>query len=144
MFERVLVATDFGPGVSVAVEHALALAGGADSVLHFLHVVEERFDHSGYGLDRSAIALLQEKLRLAVERQLRDQAAQVAGRCRAILDVRVGVPAEEIVSAAQRHHVDLIVMGARGKAGVHRLLLGSTVAHVLRYAPCPTLTVAGS
>lgn len=56
-------------------------------------------------------------------------------------EIRAGDPSAEIVAAAQKHQADLIVMGATGRSGVRRLLMGSVVRHVLRQLPCSLLTV---
>jgi len=52
-----------------------------------------------------------------------------------------GAPAEEILRAAERHHVDLIVMGSKGLTGLDRYLLGSVSRKVARHAPCSVLVV---
>jgi nucleotide-binding universal stress UspA family protein len=60
------------------------------------------------------------------------------------MQVREGVPAEELVKVAAERQVTCIVLGHRGSALRHRLcrlLLGSTTAQVLRRAPCPVLLV---
>jgi nucleotide-binding universal stress UspA family protein len=49
------------------------------------------------------------------------------------------LPAEGILEAADEHHVDLIVMGGRGRGTFANLLLGSTSERVLRYAKVPVL-----
>jgi nucleotide-binding universal stress UspA family protein len=52
-----------------------------------------------------------------------------------------GNPADEIVAAAGDYETDLVVVGARGRGGVARLLLGSVSEKVLRDARCPVLIV---
>jgi hypothetical protein len=47
----------------------------------------------------------------------------------------------EILRAAVEGHCDLIVMGAHGRSGMERLLVGSVAAEVLHRAPCPALAV---
>lgn len=51
-------------------------------------------------------------------------------------DVVVGHPAEQIVLYAEKHAVDHIVMGHRGRSLFDRWLLGSVARHVIAYAPC--------
>ncbi|MBI2216878.1 MAG: universal stress protein [Candidatus Rokubacteria bacterium] len=55
-----------------------------------------------------------------------------------------GVPAREIVKYARDHAIDLIIMGTHGRTGMSRALLGSVAERVVRTAPCPVLTVAGT
>ncbi len=56
-------------------------------------------------------------------------------------EVREGSAAEGILSAAQEHAPDLIVMGSRGMSTVKGLLLGSVSLQVLHSAPCPVTIV---
>jgi nucleotide-binding universal stress UspA family protein len=55
--------------------------------------------------------------------------------------LRVGRPYEEILAGAKEQEVDLIVMATHGRGEVHRLLVGSVADKVIRFAPCPVLTV---
>lgn len=57
------------------------------------------------------------------------------------LELERGVPHEKILTAARKYAADLIVMGATGRSGLVRVLLGSTTRRVLRDLPCSMLTV---
>ena len=60
------------------------------------------------------------------------------------MQVREGVPAEKLAQVAAERQVTCMVLGYRGAALRHRmlrLLFGSTIAQVLRKAPCPVLLV---
>jgi universal stress protein E len=56
-------------------------------------------------------------------------------------EVRTGVVHEAINAAAREHGADLIVMGATGRSGLARVLLGSVTRRMLRDLPCALLTV---
>ena len=58
----------------------------------------------------------------------------------AVAEIREGHAAEEIVAAAQEHHVDVVVLGTRGLTGFQRLLVGSVARDVLQHAHCSVLT----
>ncbi|MCS6864096.1 MAG: universal stress protein [Gemmataceae bacterium] len=58
-----------------------------------------------------------------------------------VRDVRMGKPAEQIVAAAQEYQADLLAMGATGRTGLVRVLLGSVTRRVLRQLPCSLLLV---
>jgi nucleotide-binding universal stress UspA family protein len=50
-----------------------------------------------------------------------------------------GATVETILREARRLHADLVVLGSHGHGALHRALLGSVSAGVLRHAPCPLL-----
>ena len=55
--------------------------------------------------------------------------------------VRQGSPGPEILATAAENQHDLIVIGATGKTGVTRVLLGSTARLVVQKLPCSLLVV---
>jgi len=57
--------------------------------------------------------------------------------------LRIGSPAEVIVSMAEEQKADLIVMGTRGLGPIKERLLGSVSHRILTLAPCATLIVNG-
>lgn len=54
---------------------------------------------------------------------------------------RIGNPADEIITYAEQHEVDLIVSGARGLGAVARFFLGSTSTKILHHGHCSVLIV---
>jgi nucleotide-binding universal stress UspA family protein len=58
--------------------------------------------------------------------------------------VAVGVPEEEIASAASAQQADLIVMATHGRRGVDRLIHGSVAGEVVRRAQVPVLLLHGA
>lgn len=56
-------------------------------------------------------------------------------------DLRIGDPAHEILTSAQEHAADLIVIGARGLSAISRVLLGSVSDWICRHAPQSLLVV---
>lgn len=52
-----------------------------------------------------------------------------------------GSPAHQILTVAQEHGADLIVIGTRGNTGLKRLLLGSVARNVVAHATCSVLVV---
>jgi nucleotide-binding universal stress UspA family protein len=52
-----------------------------------------------------------------------------------------GPPGEALVDFALAEGCDLVVAGAQGLGFVHRLVVGSVTAHLLRHAPCSLLAV---
>jgi nucleotide-binding universal stress UspA family protein len=55
--------------------------------------------------------------------------------------LRVGKPADEILTVAKLYKADLIVTGAKGLGAIRRVLLGSVSARVAQHAHCGVLVV---
>jgi len=55
--------------------------------------------------------------------------------------LRLGKPAEELLTVAKEHKADLIVTGARGLGAINRWLLGSVSTRVVQHATCSVLVV---
>ncbi len=49
--------------------------------------------------------------------------------------------ADAIVSYAKDKHIDLIIIGTRGRSKLKSIVLGSVTSDVVRHAHCPVLTV---
>ena len=55
--------------------------------------------------------------------------------------VRLGKPADEILTVAKQHKADLIMTGAKGLGAISRVLLGSVSTRVVQHATCSVLVV---
>ena len=86
---------------------------------------------------------LQEKERLVVEEATAKALKDAEPAKPASVQVRsiAGFPAEELIGASKDS--DLIVLGARGGGGFHRLTLGSISSQVTHHASCPVVIVPG-
>jgi len=47
-----------------------------------------------------------------------------------------------ILGYINQHEFDLVVIGTHGRSGLEHFLIGSVAEKVVRYAPCPVLTIA--
>ena len=75
------------------------------------------------------------------DRLLEAVVAAGVAREQASSEVVTGDPTREILTAAKRLDIDLIVMARRGTGNLRRAVLGSVVQGVLRGASCPVLVV---
>ena len=55
--------------------------------------------------------------------------------------IEVGRPGPTLVDFANKHHIDLIVMGSRGLSSLKALFLGSVSHYVVQLAECPVLII---
>jgi universal stress protein A len=128
-FSNILCPVDFDQNSLAAVPYAAELALERNATLHLLHVLDpEAFS---FGKIESAA---QTKLE-----QISHQKLKVGTRYELL--VIAGDPAVEILQAATRLNIDLIVMATHGRTGLRRLALGSVAEPVVREARCPVLTV---
>jgi nucleotide-binding universal stress UspA family protein len=93
-----------------------------------------------------------EELYKTLEQSMREDGERLLDRVQSLLPMhagpstkhlRIGSPAEVIVSTAKEQKADLIVMGARGLGPVKERLLGSVSHRILTLASCATLIVKG-
>jgi nucleotide-binding universal stress UspA family protein len=57
--------------------------------------------------------------------------------------VEIADPASSLLSFAERHQADLVVVGTHGRTGLLRFVVGSVAEQVIRRARVPVLTVHG-
>ena len=143
--KKVLCPIDCSPGSKVALEYGLFVAkhfGGRAHVLHVWHVST----HIRPDLSVWMETQQQQPISKVVEADARAETdkflAQFAAE-RANIDVHVveGEPAKTIADMAARDGFDIIVMGTHGRSGLAHLAIGSVAERVVRYSPCPVLTV---
>jgi nucleotide-binding universal stress UspA family protein len=93
-----------------------------------------------------------EEIYKTLEQSIREDGERLLNRVQSLLPMhagpstkhlRIGSPAEMIVSMAEQQKADLIVMGARGLGPVKERLLGSVSHRILTLAHCATLIVNG-
>jgi nucleotide-binding universal stress UspA family protein len=93
-----------------------------------------------------------EEIYKSLEQSMREDGERLLNRVQSLLPMhagpstkclRIGSPAETIVSMAEEQKADLIVMGARGLGPVKERLLGSVSHRILTLAHCATLIVNG-
>jgi nucleotide-binding universal stress UspA family protein len=135
-FRNILFATDFSSAANSAMPYAAALAKTFGGKLYALHVHEP----ANYALPPEMWQTLQTTRDMETQ-CLRDVVKHdFPGVTPEILQGEGSVwPA--LAAAIETHHIDLIVIGTRGRTGIGKVLLGSQAEEILRHAPCPVLTV---
>jgi nucleotide-binding universal stress UspA family protein len=140
-----LLAVDGSDNAYEAV-HALKYVARSEqlSLLHALNV-----PRPAYPMMLPEVA---EEIYKTLEQSMREDGERLLNRVQSLLPMhagpstkylRIGSPAETIVSMAEEQKADLIVMGARGLGPVKERLLGSVSHRILTLAHCATLIVNG-
>jgi nucleotide-binding universal stress UspA family protein len=140
---RILCPTDFSEFSDLAMIYACELAAKFNADVHLLNVVQD-YDAIAPG-PGDTFAQFTEWLS-ALRRQSEEQLGKLPGpdwvsKVKVHRTTRVGAPIDEITKYAKEHSIDLIVQGTHGRRGLKHMLLGSVAENVIRYAPCPVLTV---
>jgi len=133
---RVLVATDFSPQASNALEWARSLAGAFGAKLVLLHVVDVSSLAKTGALMAGPNAL--HLLREQAQRSMDELKARIPD---ADTVIREGSPSPVIVDAAVELQCQMIVMGTHGRSGLAHFVLGSVAEYVVRNSNVPVLTI---
>ncbi|WP_179404985.1 universal stress protein [Burkholderia guangdongensis] len=143
MYKRIFVALDDGPSARLALDEAIRIAAASGGAITCAHVVEHRpklvdvgegfSGESEVSADDAATAALEDAKTMLEQ-------GRVPGTVRA-LDAYGENVAAVLMRTAAEADADLIVMGASGRHGLKRLLLGSVAESLLRAADRPVLLV---
>ena len=138
MYEKILVAVDHSAPSARALEAARELASLSQGEVWVLHLRErEMMGKTGLLTSRESSDEAAADLTASVEAFTR-AGIKAHGVVR---DTVFGYAAREIVSDAEEHGVDVIVMGSRGRGDLAGLVLGSTAHKVIHLADRPVLVV---
>jgi universal stress protein A len=141
-FNRIVMPTDFSECSEEAwkVAQRLAAAGGSEILL--AHVFVEPPSYGEPALPPVYAWQLIEEAKKWVANELEKWADGPRAKGITVRTVVLtGSPHQKIVELVKDERADLVAMGTHGRGGVSRLLLGSVADRVIRFAPCPVLTV---
>lgn len=139
--KKILFPTDFSARSAAAANFVADMAGRFEAEIHLLHVAGRREDVF-FAPEFAGTSLMEqyEKRLREAKQSIKYHLSEVFEAFPVVREVLEGDPASEIVSYAQRHAVDLIMMPTHGLGLFRRLLLGSVTAKVLHDAKCPVWT----
>jgi len=139
---KILVPTDMSSHADKAIHQAFEIARQFGSEVFVLHVVQhplEQYTEDYSTSDDGPRERMREKARVSILRQV--ERISPEGAANAILDVREGVPYDEILKDADERNIDLIVISSLGTTGLAKYLIGSVARHVLLASKCSVLLV---
>jgi nucleotide-binding universal stress UspA family protein len=143
VLKNILVPTDFGPPSARALDYGRHFARQFGARLHVLHTVESVMIPGGAEVPVAAVEQVEKGLDSVARRHM-DEAITADDRASiAVITVvrTAGSAAKDIVEYAKSEDIDLIVMGTHGRGILQHLLMGSVAERVVRWGPCPVLTV---
>lgn len=148
-YKNILFCSDFSEDANIAFLHALDLAKKYNAKLHVIHIPHSSYTYCRHIVDEhvpkgapGGEAFFSEKIEKAAEAALKDEYEKRLGDFKDYLFViKSGSPDIEIIRYAQKNDIDVIVMGTLGKSEQNRIVHGSTVANVAKYAPCHVIAI---
>jgi nucleotide-binding universal stress UspA family protein len=140
--KSILFPTDFSEGSSQALQYAVDMSKKYGAKLYVVHVIYDIAKATGWYVPHVSMDQMYKDIEEGAKKELdRFGVKELNGLKSLDRSVVMGVPHEEIINFAKKNKIDIIVMGTHGRKGIDRILFGSTAAQVVRFAPCPVLTV---
>jgi len=140
--KTLLAAVDFSDASPAIVAHAAELANALVARVVLLHIVEPVASYVPVG---SAMDVIETAPPPIMEQDLAAQKTHLDRLAAGLKDVTtvavIGLAADEIVTQAQEHGAELIILGSHGHGALYHLFAGSVVTGVLKRARVPVLVV---
>lgn len=145
--KTILIPIDFSENAAKIADAAIYVAGKFKAALHFVFVVQEFEDYTGFMAPPVNMINLKEEIFESAQQQMstfldeRGKACTEAGIPSVQGKVLSGDIAEEIMGYSKANKCNMIIMGTHGYKGLERILFGSIADKVVKNACCPVLTI---
>ncbi len=140
--KSILFPTDFSEGSSQALQYAVDMSQKYGAKLYLIHVIYDIAKASGWYVPHVSVDQMYKDIVEGAKKELEKFGIEELSNLKNLeRSVVMGVPHEEIINFVKKNKIDLIIMGTHGRKGIDRILFGSTASQVVRFAPCPVLTV---
>jgi hypothetical protein len=142
---RILVATDGSECACEAQEFLASFPFSEGTAVHVVGVAADPFRSAGtYGDPGFVCWHLRQEVLDAEQEHVAEAVRSAVKRLRCdhwkiTSETTAGEAAHEVVLAARRFQANLVLVGTRGRAGISRVLLGSTARSIARHVPCSVL-----
>ena len=144
---RIVTPIDFSDNSRLIADSSMFMASKYEASLHFVFVVQNFEDYSGFFVPQMHVPNLEEELMTGAEERMELFLVEV-GKATSQLTVKevthkvlMGDVAEQIVDYATEIRADLIIMGTHGYKGLEKIMFGSVADKVVRSALCPVTTI---
>jgi nucleotide-binding universal stress UspA family protein len=136
-FQNILYATDFSTAAADAIPYVKRIATHYEAKLVALNVHTPTVNPMTPPETWRAL----EEAEKAVEQEHREVLQRTFEGIPTQVVIEEGSIEENLQAAIEKYHIDLLVIGTRGRTGLGKLLLGSVAEEILRSVACPVLTV---
>jgi len=147
MYNKILLPIDGSENAKRAGKHAIWIADASGADILVLNVVEPYYPQISAlpNFREELYDELREEGKNAVESFKKElELNQCNGICKTVkltTKIKEGKAYMEITKAIKDENIDLVVLGASGRHGLDRFMLGSVSERVVREASCPVLVV---
>lgn len=138
MYKKILLPTDGSTYADQEVERVEKLIAEDGEVI--ILSVAGRLTSSAFQ-SRRKVKKVNEKLKKDAQKFVDNMASKFDEDMNVTKMVLTGFPAEVIHDVAEKEGVDLIIISASGKSGIHRFVLGSVAEKVLKNSDVDVLLV---
>ncbi len=148
MYKKLLIATDGSQVSMAAAQKGMKLAKLFGANLKILYVIDQRV----FFFPHEVLVLAPENPYFTILEDLRKNAQKVMERMEAFAReigvefeplVREGAVVDVIAETVKKYKIELLVIGAYGKTGETRGILGSTAQSIAATVPCSLLIERG-
>ncbi len=141
MITHIMIPYDKSESATHAFEYAIDLAEKYSSMVSIISCVSIQAPtdlYFGTAYIETTRLLKEDAMKSTVDLETQLKKSKISYKIE-VLEVRSIT--DSLVSYAESHNVDLIVMGSRGFGGFKKLLLGSVASGVSQHSKCPVLIV---
>ena len=144
---RIVTPIDFSDNSRLIADSSMFMASKYEASLHFVFVVQNFEDYSGFFVPQMHVPNLEEELLTGAEERMESfleemHKATTQFKVKEVTHkVLMGDVAEQIVDYATEIKADLIIMGTHGYKGLEKIMFGSVADKVVRSALCPVTTI---
>jgi nucleotide-binding universal stress UspA family protein len=147
VYNKILLPTDGSDNSKSAGKHAIWLADASGADIIVLNVIEPYYPQISAlpNFRESLYNELREEGENAVESFRKDlEISQCNGVCKTVnltTKIKEGKAYLEILKSIEEDNIDLVVIGASGRHGLDRFILGSVTERVIMESTCTVLVV---
>ncbi len=145
--KNVVTPIDFSDNSRLIADSSMFMASRYGAALHFVFVVQNFEDYSGFFVPQMHVPNLEEELMTGAEERMEQFIEEMSGVASEFglknitHKVLMGDVAEQIVDYATEIQADMIIMGTHGYKGLEKIMFGSVAGKVVRSALCPVTTI---
>lgn len=139
--KKILFPVDFSEKIDDLVPYAITLTNKFGADLYVMTVTTDMSSFATFHVPHGNIQNFQNELYRNAEKKIDALHKYFKDTPRKETLVVKGNPAEQIVAAAKKAGIDLIVMGTHSRKGLEKAIFGSVSEKVMQSGVCPVLSI---